>query len=106
MVCSWCGVEIGEDQGYRALEPAGLRRAAFCRLEHVVPWVLQGARWGAASDGGPADETAGEPCAQCGEAAGDTRVVLVRHRDAHRIADVFCVTDHLRRWAQAGGRWQ
>ena len=45
MPCSWCGVEVGIDEGFRASEPEGERKAAFCRLEHVVPWAIQGAHW-------------------------------------------------------------
>ena len=43
--CSWCGVEVRDDEGFRAAEPAGERRAVFCRLEHIVPWAIQGAHW-------------------------------------------------------------
>ena len=43
--CSWCGVPVGTDEGFRATEPEGERKAAFCRLEHVVPWAIQGAHW-------------------------------------------------------------
>jgi hypothetical protein len=31
--------------------------------------------------------------------------MLVRHRGEHRIPDGFCSVDHLREWAQAGGRY-
>ncbi|MEY2533938.1 MAG: hypothetical protein QOF29_1848, partial [bacterium] len=43
--CSWCGVDVGRDEGFRASEPEGERRATFCRLEHIVPWAIQGAHW-------------------------------------------------------------
>ena len=43
--CSWCGVDIESDEGFRATEPEGERTAAFCRLEHIVPWAIQGAHW-------------------------------------------------------------
>ena len=46
-VCSWCGNDVDRDEGFRAAEPEGEQRAAFCRLEHVVPWVIQGAALGA-----------------------------------------------------------
>ncbi|HVS28057.1 MAG TPA: hypothetical protein VHE14_00780, partial [Solirubrobacteraceae bacterium] len=87
-------------------EPAGARRAAFCRLEHVVPWVLHGAHWEAgdlAGDGATGD--ASGVCSECDQPLGDTAVTLRRHRGEHRIADAFCGVDHLRAWAQAGGRW-
>jgi hypothetical protein len=36
----------------------------------------------------------------------DDRIVLVRHRGEHRIADGFCSTDHMVEWAKSGGRWR
>jgi hypothetical protein len=105
--CSWCGVEVGTDEGFRASEPEGERKAAFCRLEHVVPWAIQGAHWepGTILQPGEPDDGLGR-CAHCGGPLGDRRVLLVRHRGEHRIADAFCGVDHLLQWAKAGGRWQ
>ena len=94
--------------GFRAAEPAGERVAVFCRLEHIVPWAIQGARW----EPGTLPEAQGEAgpglgrCAQCAGAVGDAYVLLIRHRGQHRIADAFCDVDHLLGWAKAGGRWQ
>jgi hypothetical protein len=103
-VCTWCGAEVEPDDGYRLIERPGDRRAVFCRLEHVVPWALQGAHWDAG--GG---EAAGEElsaCAECGAALGDVRITLTRHRGEHRIPDAFCSVDHAAAWARAGGRWR
>jgi hypothetical protein len=107
MLCTWCGEDVGDDEGFRATEPVADLRAVFCRLEHIVPWAMQGAHWdiGTFLAGDDRDDGLGQ-CAQCGIAVGDTRVMLVRHRGAHRIADVFCTTEHLHTWARAGGRWQ
>jgi len=105
VACSWCGVAIDPEDGFRAAEPAGERRAAFCRLEHVVPWALHGAHWDAGTIEFLEDQAL-ERCAHCGEAVPDTRVVLVRHRGEHRIGDAFCGVDHLEAWARAGGRWR
>ena len=104
--CSWCRVAVSRDEGFRAFEPAAERRAVFCRLEHVVPWVIRGAPW-APGPVDPAELRDGlrERCAQCGDALGMTHVLLVRHRGEHRIADGFCGTAHLQQWASAGGRW-
>jgi hypothetical protein len=104
--CSWCGVDVDPDDGFRAAEEAGERFAVFCRLEHVVPWAMQGPYW----DPGtlttpPREDPELARCAQCGAAVDDRRVLLVRHRGEHRIADAFCGTDHLLAWAKAGGRW-
>jgi hypothetical protein len=105
--CAWCGADVEPDEGFRAAEPEGERRAVFCRLEHIVPWVMHGARWepGRLLDDGD-DGVAVGVCAQCGDDLGDTRVLLVRHRGEHRIADAFCRVDHLHDWARRGGRWR
>lgn len=107
VICSWCGAPIEPDEGFRAYEPAGERRAAFCRLEHVVPWAIQGAHW----EPGGIEEPAGlddEPlrCAQCDAELGDVHVLAVSHRGEHRVGDAFCSVDHLLDWAKAGGRWR
>lgn len=105
--CSWCGAPVARDEGFRAAEEAGERLAIFCRLEHVVPWAMQGPHWdaGVLKDHPPADPEL-EHCAECGRAVDDTRVLLVHHRGEHRIGDAFCGTDHLLVWARAGGRWR
>ena len=100
--CSWCGKDVPGDDGYRLSEEPGTRHAVFCRLEHVVPWVIQGAHWDAGS-GVSADL---ERCAWCEEQLSEVRLVLARHRGEHRIADGFCSVEHLRAWAAAGGRWR
>jgi hypothetical protein len=105
--CTWCGAEVEADDGFRAYEPEGERRAVFCRLEHVVPWSIRGAHWEAGAPEG--DVSAGGPphrCAHCEAELGEVHVLLVRHRGRHRIADDFCSVDHLTEWAKAGGRWQ
>jgi hypothetical protein len=105
--CSWCGAAVEADDGFRAYEPAGERRAVFCRLEHVVPWSMQGPHW----DAGPLTEppeldTGPLRCAHCERELGEVHVLLVRHRGEHRVADAFCSTDELSEWAKAGGRWR
>jgi hypothetical protein len=119
--CTWCGAEVEPDDGFRAYEPAGERRAVFCRLEHLIPWSIQGAHWeaGPLSEGGPqakprSDPISGGPtidegattCSHCGDDLGETHVLLVRHRGEHRVADAFCGVDHMNEWAKAGGRWR
>ena len=105
--CSWCGTDVDPGDGWRAADEAGGRIATFCRLEHVVPWAIQGAHWdpGTIVRPGEPDDGLGR-CAHCGGPLGDRRVLLVRHRGEHRIADAFCGVDHLLQWAKAGGRWQ
>jgi hypothetical protein len=104
--CSWCGTAIEREDGWRAQEIPGARRASFCRLEHVVPWNFRGAHW----EAGDIDEPSGLTdsigvCAHCGDPLGDVQVVLVRHRGEHRIPDAFCSADHMAEWAKSGGRW-
>ena len=105
--CTWCGANVDAEDGFRAYEAAGERRAVFCRLEHIVPWSIQGPHWEAGQltepptiDDGPLR------CSQCGKQLGDVHVLLVRHRGEHRVADDFCSTDHMAEWAKSGGRWQ
>jgi hypothetical protein len=104
--CSWCGEAVEREDGYRAAEAPGERRAVFCRLEHVVPWFIQGPHWdaGLPEEPGGLTESIGD-CAHCGEPLSDVRVVLVRHRGEHRIPDGFCSAEHLAEWAKSGGRW-
>ena len=85
----------------------GDRTAAFCRLEHIVPWSMQGARWeaGRVVEAREGPETTAS-CAHCGVRLGDARVTIVRHRGEHRVPDAFCSLDHLVAWAKAGGRWR
>jgi hypothetical protein len=102
--CTWCGRAVEPADGYRAGELPGARRAVFCRLEHIVPWSIQGPHW----EPGELQEVAGthDSCSHCGEPLSDVYVLLVRHRGEHRISDAFCSVDHLAEWAKAGGRWR
>jgi hypothetical protein len=105
--CTWCGTDVPEGDGYRLSDAVGGRQAGFCRLEHVVPWILQGARWESGSTLGASDAALGlERCAQCGGHVGEERLLLVRHRGPHRIGDALCSMDDLLAWAKAGGRWR
>jgi hypothetical protein len=114
--CTWCGTDVEPDDGFRAYLIAatntaaastGERRAVFCRLEHVIPWSIQGAHWDAGEMTEPPSLDDGTTrCAHCGAELTDIHVLLVRHRGEHRVADGFCSVDHLTDWAKAGGRWQ
>jgi hypothetical protein len=105
--CSWCGEGVEADDGFRAYEPAGERRAVFCRLEHVVPWAMQGPHWEAGELTEPASLDEGPlSCAHCGAEFGEVHVLLVRHRGEHRVGDAFCSTEHMAEWAKAGGRYR
>lgn len=105
--CSWCGGVVDESDGFRAYEPAGERRAAFCRLEHIVPWAMQGPHWeaGPLAEPAPIDESL-TSCSHCSEKLGEIHALLVRHRGEHRVGDGFCSVEHMAEWAKSGGRWQ
>jgi hypothetical protein len=96
-------VGLERDRCLRLTGP-GARAAAFCRLEHIVPWVLRGARWEIAERANPADPGP-ERCSHCGATLTDAGLLLVRHRGDHRVRDGFCSPEHLRAWAAKGGRW-
>jgi len=104
--CTWCGRKVDRDDGYRAYEPAGARAAVFCRLEHIVPWSIQGPVWEAGELETPERED-GEPlrCSLCDSELGEVHVLLVRHRGEFRIPDAFCSAEHMAEWAKKGGRW-
>jgi hypothetical protein len=105
--CIWCGAEVEVGDGWRAYEPAGARRAVFCRLEHVVPWQIQGAHWEAGELESETDaDSRPRHCSQCEAELGDVHVLLIRHRGEHRVSDDFCSVEHLKAWAVAGGRWR
>ena len=107
VACSWCGAEIGDDDGFRVTQPGADRRAAFCRLEHVVPWAMQGPAWQEDVALEDADDGLGlGVCALCGTELDGDHVLVVRHRGPHRIADAFCDVDHLSAWARRGGRFR
>jgi len=105
--CSWCATTVGEDAGFRIGPSESEGRAVFCRLEHVVPWIIQGAAWedGRIVKGGEPSDGLGR-CALCGDRLGRDRLLLVRHRGRHRIADAFCRLDHVLEWAKGGGRYR
>ncbi len=93
------------ENGWHAYETSRARTVAFCRLEHLVPWAMRGGAWEPGPDELPPESEHEQRCAACGEELGPERVVIVRHRGPHRIADAFCSADHMTEWAKAGGRW-
>jgi hypothetical protein len=104
--CTWCGNDVEAGDSYRLAERAGDRGAVFCRLEHIVPWAIQGAHWEAGEPADVGDVSQLGTCSACGDELPDTHLRLVRHRGEHRVSDAFCSVDHLLEWAKAGGRWK
>lgn len=105
-LCTWCGAEVEPWDGFRAYEPAGGRRATFCRLEHVIPWAIRGAYWEPLATGARDVEDGLTHCAWCEAELHEDHVALVRYRGEHRIPDGFCGVSHLLEWAKAGGRYR
>src|SRR5437764_11111684 len=108
--CTWCGAPVDAASGYRAAEPAGARVATFCRLEHVVPWEINGAHWEpdddvSGIDGALLERSGLDRCSQCGEPVGDRAVVLVLHLVEHRIVDAFFGMGHAAVCTRADRRW-
>ena len=68
--CTWCGAAVEPGDGFRLAESPGDRRAAFCRLEHVVPWAIQGPHWEAGEVDEPSRIDEGPPRVQLGTRAG------------------------------------
>jgi hypothetical protein len=104
-LCSWCGAAVEVGEGYRVAALGDKRGAVFCRLEHVVPWAIQGARWDQGTTREPLADVPGL-CSECGAQVGEEGIVLVRRRGEHRIPDAFCSVEHALAWAKAGGRWR
>lgn len=81
--CAWCGADVDAGDCWVARARGG-EEAAFCRLEHVVPWEMRGGggEWAAGS------------------------VELVRHRGGHQLVEAFDSSEEMRKWAAKGGPWQ
>jgi hypothetical protein len=103
--CDWCGVGVPEDDGFRLIQPKRNLGATFCRLEHVVPWLMkprpQWHIWKAVEV--PADAALLD--AHTGEELEDDAIYLVRHRGDLRIPDGFTDPDSALAWAKSGGRY-
>ena len=97
---------IEREDGWRAPELPGERRAAFCRLEHVVPWAHPGPALGAGRAGragGLADSI--DACAHCGEPLGRrARAAGAPPRRAPHPRRLLLGRAH-GRLGEGGGRW-
>jgi len=97
--CSWCGAAGRTPMTASARSSAeGERRAVFCRLEHVVPWLIRGAHWEPAISPSRRPSSKRSTVARTATASLRAAVLLFRHRGEHRIADGFCEPDHLLEW--------
>lgn len=132
-LCVWCNKAVGPHEGYRSYELPSGHSAAFCRLEHIVPWTIRGARWpaggasairengrgaggddpgaresgqGGAESGAGAGESTPSDCSHCHARLQAERVLLVHRRGEHRIIHAFCDVAHMNAWAKAGGPWR
>jgi hypothetical protein len=102
--CDWCGVRLDEDEGPRLLQPQRNLGAAFCRLEHVVPWLMQKNDWHILPKV-EVPEGAAPVCAQTGADLEEDAYYLVSRRDGTEVADGFINLEAVLAWAKAGGRY-
>ena len=102
--CDWCGMELTEDMGYRLLWPDKSLGTAFCRLEHIVPFLMQKDQWHIWKG---VDVPADAPAVSSanGHELGENALYLVHHRGEHRIPDSFEGKEELLEWAKAGGHF-
>lgn len=114
MTCSWCATAAPGEGSFRLVDFTARRQVAFCRLEHVIPWIIrEGKRQrGTVESLGneqldAARDRLGQRCSHCGEPVGQAGrpLLLTRQRAGQSIDDSFCGFEHLRQWAAAGGRW-
>ena len=102
--CDWCGVGLEKDDGLRLIQPKRNLGASFCRLEHMVPWLMKKNDWHI----WPKVEvpaSAGPDCAQTGKELEDDAWYVVRHPGGTEVADGFIGHDAVLEWARAGGRY-
>lgn len=102
--CDWCGVGLEPGESWQLLQPNRNLGASFCRLEHVVPWLIRKNDWHI-RDRVEVPESAGPDCAETGEELDETAWYLVRDRAGTEIADGFTGKEAALAWAKAGGRW-
>lgn len=102
--CDWCGTEVLDGDGFRLLQPKRNLGATFCRLEHVVPWLMKKNDWHI-WNAVEVPEAAEPVSARTGEELDENAYWLVHHRGEVRIPDGFNSTDEVLEWAKAGGRY-
>jgi hypothetical protein len=102
--CDWCGVGLADDEGLRLIQPKRNLGASFCRLEHVVPWLMKKNDWHIWDDV-EVPASAGPDCAWTGKELDEDAWYLVRHPGGQEVADGFIGHDAALAWAKAGGRY-
>lgn len=102
--CDWCGIELTEEMGYRLLWPGKSLGTAFCRLEHIVPFLMQKDQWHIRQGVEIPADAPGLSTAT-GNKLGEDALYLVHHRGEHRITDSFEGKEDLLEWARAGGHF-
>lgn len=87
--CARCGRAVDSDDRFLVRSLDSTEHAAICRIEHVVAWVMRGARWQSSNrDADPA-----------------AAVILERDRAGTTTEFEFENVEKLREWASAGGPW-
>lgn len=87
--CARCGRAIDPEDRFTVRSHDGVEHASICRIEHLVAWVMRGARW-------QSSNRDAEPTAP---------VVLERDRAGTTTEVEFENVEKLREWASAGGPW-
>jgi hypothetical protein len=78
--------------------------AAFCRLEHVAPWLTEKNDWHIL-DRAEVPPSADPFCAVTGRELDDAAMYLVRWHDDVEVVDGFSGPEETLKWARAGGRY-
>lgn len=87
--CARCAREIDSDDAYSVVDALTEQTVWICRVEHIVAWVMRGAKFGDGRNARPAE--------------GALR--LTRHRSGTQTEYAFDNPEALRAWASAGGPW-
>lgn len=104
MKCDWCGVGLDADEGLRLIQPHRNLGASFCRLEHVVPWLMQKNDWHIWPKVEVPPEAA-PVCAQTGKELDEDAWYLTKRRGDVEVADGFTGAEAVLDWSKAGGRY-
>lgn len=78
--------------------------AAFCRLEHVVPWLMEKNDWHILRQA-EVPPSADPFCVVTGNELDEAALYLVRRHGDIEVVDGFSGPEEVLTWAKAGGRY-
>ncbi len=102
--CDWCGIGLESGEGWRLVKPARNMGAAFCRLEHVAPWLTEKNDWHIL-DQVEVPPSADPFCAVTGNELDEAAMYLIRRHGDVEVVDGFSGPEETLKWARAGGRY-